>query len=266
MSDQASNFVEPLVAFDGVPVELASALERVEQAIHLYQTLKSRGRILPNSVDALRVELTYHSNAIEGSTLTLRDTQLVLDGLTPANKSLREVYEARNHDRALRTVERWAEERSSREELTERDILEIHALVMADIDHTHAGRFRSERVLIKGTRFVPPSPRRFAELIPLLLQRANASAKHPVIAAAELHYNFVAVHPFNDGNGRTARLLMNYCLLRHNMPITVVSVDRRSEYLSALEEANASRWQPFALFVASCVEQTIAHLIGKAEQ
>ena len=254
---------EPLLAFDDQAPEVRSALEKLDASHARYRSLVQRDAILPNSVDAVRVELTYHSNAIEGSTLTLRETQLILEGQTPAaGKSLREVYEARNHDRALRMVEQWAADRTEASPLSEGDLLAVHAQVMADIDPHAAGRLRSERVLIKGSRFVPPGSHRFGELIPAMLGRANAAGLHAAVQAAELHYNFVAIHPFNDGNGRTARLLMNYHLLRRGYPLTVIEVERRGEYLGALEEANAGRHGAFAAFIIGSIERSILRLIG----
>ena len=111
-------------------------LRRIDQAQARYAALRDQGRILPNSLEALRVELTYHSNAIEGNTLTLRETQLILEGRTPdAGKPLREIYEARNHDRALRQIEQWAAQRPAHALLTERDILDA------------AARFEQEAIL-----------------------------------------------------------------------------------------------------------------------
>ncbi|MFO0849810.1 MAG: Fic family protein [Gemmataceae bacterium] len=251
---------EPFLTFDPSP---AGPTGRVDALVARYRENWAAGRILPNSVEAVRVELTYHSNAIEGSTLTLRDTQLVIEGFEPnTGKSLREIYEARNHDRALRTVEGWAAARPADAPLVEADLLAVHAHVMADIDPAGAGRLRADRVLITGTRFVPPGSHKLPVLIPALLERANRAGVHPVVQAAELHYNLVAVHPFADGNGRTARLLMNYHLLRHGFPHAVIQVERRAEYLAALEEANAGRAEPFAAFVLGCVEQSVLKLIG----
>ncbi len=227
-----------------------------------YRADRDAGRVLPNSVEAVRVELTYHSNALEGSTLTLRDTQLVIEGREPnTGKSLREIYEARNHDRALRLVERWADRRP-KDPLTEADVLAVHREIMADVDPAGAGHFCAGRVLITGTGFVPPGAHEFPALMPALLDAANSPGLHPVVRAAELHYNLVAVHPFADGNGRTARLLMNHHLLRHGLPHAVVPVGRRAEYLTALEGANAGRDAPFAAFVLSCVEDSTRRLIG----
>ncbi len=253
---------EPLLGVDDKAGSMQSALGSLAAVHARYMAMKNRGGILPNSVEALRVELTYHSNAIEGSTLTLRETQLVIEGRSPeGGKPLREVYEARNHDRALRMVEQWSDSRGKCP-LAEVDLLSVHTVVLADIEPQFAGRFRSERVLIKGTRFVPPGSHKFDELIPAMLRLANRSGIHPAMQAAELHYNFVAIHPFNDGNGRTARLLMNYHLLRQGYPHAVIEVERRGEYLAALEDANAGRWEVFAGFIIGSIERSILRLIG----
>lgn len=265
MSGVTHPLPEPLQAFRGLASAVAPELQAVETAHAKYSEEKDAGRILANSIEALRVELTYHSNAIEGSTLSLRETQLVLEGYAPpGGKPLREIYEARNHDRALRLLERWAEERPPLSPLTDQDLLDVHAQVLADVDPTSAGRFRAGRVLIKGTRFIPPGSHRFDDLIPMLLELANVQGMPPALQAAELHYNLVAVHPFNDGNGRTARLLMNYHLLRHVYPHTIIEVGERAEYLSALEEANAGHCARFAAFILRSVERSIRRLTGEA--
>jgi Fic family protein len=256
---------EPLLTFDDKARALQPALAKLAAAHARYAAELGRGGVLQNSVDALRVELTYHSNAIEGSTLTLRETQLILEGQSPSSsKPLREVYEARNHDRALRMVETWVQDRAADGPLTEADVLAIHAEVLADIDTSGAGRFRSERVLIKGTRFVPPGSHKFDQLIPAMLAHANRPGVHPVVQAAELHYNCVAIHPFSDGNGRTARLLMNYHLLRRGYPHAIIEIERQSDYLQALEAANGGRWESFAVFVIQSMEHSILRLIGDA--
>lgn len=227
--------------------------------------MRDAGHILPNTVEAARVELTYHSNAIEGSTLSLRETALVIEGHAPTSgKTLREVYEARNHDRALRMIESWSETREFHAPITERDVLDVHAQVLADIDARNAGSFRTDRVLIKGTRYIPPGAHRFDELIPALLALANRAGVHPVLQAAELHYNIVAVHPFNDGNGRTARLMMNYHLLRRGWPHAIIEVGDRAEYLAALEDANEGTTERFGALVVASAEKSIRRLIGDA--
>lgn len=253
---------EPLLAFDDPSDAVNEALQRLDPLWRRYVEHRDAGRILPNSIEAVRVELTYHSNAIEGSTLTLRETQLVLEGLTPTSgKSMRELYEARNHDRALRLIEQWVGERPDAP-VSEKDLLDVHARVLADIDDASAGRLRAERVLIKGTRFIPPGAHKFDVLLPAIFDLANRSAAHPMLKAAELHYNIVAVHPFTDGNGRTARLMMNYALLRAGYPLAIIEVERRQEYLQSLEEANAGRWSSFAEFIIDSAGRSIQKLLG----
>ncbi|MBC7772387.1 MAG: Fic family protein [Pyrinomonadaceae bacterium] len=255
---------EPLQTFDGLVDAVVPALRNVEAAHADYLAQRDAGRIHANSVEAIRVELTYHSNAIEGSTLSLRETQLIIDGHAPTSgKTLREIYEARNHDRALRMIEEWAQQRPLSVPLTETDVLNVHGHVLADIDPKFAGRFRTDRVLIKGTRFVPPGSQKFVELIPRMLELATRTGIHPALQAAELHYNLVAIHPFVDGNGRTARLLMNHHLLRHEYPHAVIEVNNRAEYLLALEEANGGRCERFAAFILQSVERSIRRLIGE---
>jgi Fic family protein len=263
MTGAKHDLPEPLQAFSGLADAVAPALRNLEAVYVKYREQKDAGRILGNSVEALRVELTYHSNAIEGSTLSLRETQLVIEGYAPTSgKTLREIYEARNHDRALREIELWGVRRPLQAGLTEQDILDVHAHVLADIAKSSAGCFRTDRVLIKGTRFVPPGSHKFDELVPKMLDLANQPAAHPVLQAAELHYNLVAIHPFADGNGRTARLLMNYHLLRRGYPHTIIEVEKRAEYLTALEEANAGRGERFAAFVLQSAQRSIERLIG----
>ncbi len=254
---------EPLQSFDGLAGPLAEPLGRIDALLSTYRSRRSAGQVLPNVLEALRVELTYHSNAIEGNTLTLRETQAVIEGRSPAReRPLRELYEARNHDRALRLVERWAESRPATMRIGEQDLLAVHEQGMADIDPDGAGRVRSHRVLITGTGFVPPGSHKFDVLLPNLFDLANRPAIHPVLLAAELHYNLVAVHPFADGNGRSARLMMNYALLRQGYPYAIIDVTRRGEYLAALDDANQGRLEPFARFVADSVERSIAKVIG----
>ncbi len=257
---------EPLQSFRQLTEAVTPELRDVEAAYTQYRKENAAGRILANSVEALRVELTYHSNAIEGSTLSLRDTQLILEGFAPpGGKTLREIYEARNHDRALSLLEHWAQERPQASPLSDQDLLDVHAKVLADISPSDAGRFRNTRVLIRGTRLIPPGSHKFGDLIPRMLELANAEGIPPALQAAELHYNLVAIHPFTDGNGRTARLLMNYLLLRQGYPHTIIEVGDRAEYLSALEEADLGRCERFAAFVLRSVTRSIRKLIGETD-
>ncbi|MEM9417704.1 MAG: Fic family protein [Planctomycetota bacterium] len=254
---------KPLLAFDSAADPLAVRHNEIDVLLRR-DTSDPSHHSSPNTAEAHRIEYTYHSNAIEGSTLTLRETQLIIEGMSlPGGKSMREVYEARNHDRAVRRIESWLEsEQGPAHPLDERALLELHGLVLADIMPSEAGAYRSGRVRIAGSRHIPPGPHRFEELMPAALGRLNNDALHPVLRAAELHYNLVAVHPFSDGNGRTARLMMNAWLLQNGYPLCIIEVERRAEYLSALDAANTGNPLPFAGFIAGCVERSLLDVLG----
>lgn len=256
---------EPLQSFAALATPSAHKLAEIDRWVNQFRAEVRSGEVPRNTLDSIRIELTYNSNAIEGNTLSLRETQLVLEGATPAgpvSHPLREIYEARNHDRALRLVESWAAERQGFVGPSEDDLLAIHKEVLTDIDPTNAGRYRTSRVFIAGTRFVPPSNLKFPSLLPLVIELSGDSALHPVLRAAELHYNLVAIHPFADGNGRTARLMMNALLLATGFPLVVIEVERRAEYLRALDEANQGRVEVFGAFVIAATERSLNRILG----
>jgi Fic family protein len=150
---------EPLQDFSGLASQLRPQLCELGVVLEEFTARNRAGGILPNLVEAIRIELTYNSNAIEGSTLTLRQTQLAIEGTVPqGTPSMRELYEARNHDLALREIESWAAEK--RGPPTEADLLRIHQRIMTDVA-SYAGQFRSDRVLISGSGFVPPASSKF---------------------------------------------------------------------------------------------------------
>ncbi|MFQ5342920.1 MAG: Fic family protein [Anaerolineae bacterium] len=204
------------------------------------------------------VEWTYHSNAIEGSTLTRRETQLVLQhGLTVGGKPLVEHLEAINHKHAIDFVETLADTGTP---ITEHTIRQIHTLILRTIDDEEAGRYRRGQVRITGSEYVPPE----AVSVPALMQELvawldsdDASARHPVETAALSHFRLVHIHPFVDGNGRTARLLMNLWLMRASYPPAVIRNEDRDAYYSALDAAHAGETDSFVSLVASAVERSL---------
>ncbi len=184
-----------------------------------------------------RVELTYTSNALEGNTLTRQETALVLEkGLAVGGKSIREHLEATNHACALD----WVAEQVGRglEELGEKEILHLHGLVLKGIDDTHAGCYRAIPVRIAGSTVVLPNPRKVPELMGEFAEWLRSDPNcHPVEVAAEAHLKLVSIHPFVDGNGRTARLLMNMILLMKGYPLAIIGQSQRLAYLNSLEKA-----------------------------
>ncbi len=183
------------------------------------------------------VELTYTSNAIEGNTLTRKETAVVVEkGLTVSGKSLVEHLEATNHASALQTILKLAEGRTKN--LTEQAILAIHGTILRGIDDSNVGRYRSIAARISGSMVVLPNPVKVPDLMTRFTSEITGARKpHPVELAAEAHYQLVTIHPFVDGNGRTARLLMNLILMQNGYPPALIRKRDRLRYIKSLEQA-----------------------------
>jgi Fic family protein len=207
--------------------------------------------------DHILVEWIYNSNAIEGSTITLQETRLILEtGLTIGGKSLREHFEVINHRDAIGYVEDLA---ASAEPITPFHVRQIHTLVLSRIDDENAGRYRETQVRIAGAAFIPPE----SWLVPNLMTEwgewlaAEEKHRHPVELAALAHHRLVAIHPFIDGNGRTARLVMNLILMRAGYPPTVIQRINRRQYYRVLDQADAGKPAPLVNFVGRTVERSL---------
>ena len=195
---------------------------------------------LKNLEHAYDLELTYTSNAIEGNTLTQIETNLVIEqGITIGGKKLRDHLEAIDHYEAIRYVRELAARGSP---LTESDVRSLHALVVQRSDPEIAGGYATSNRYVntdKGRHTFPP-PSEIPALMGDFSVWLRAAPATPETAFAA-HYRLVAIHPFNDGNGRTARLLMNLVLIRGGYPPVAVRPADRLAYLSALQEAQAGR-------------------------
>lgn len=201
-----------------------------------------RHRPLPDALvrnldDWLRVELTYTSNALEGNTLTRRETALIVEkGLSVGGKTLVEHLEAVNHAQALDWVR--LEAHRTPQAITAKDILHLHALILKGIDDANAGTYRSVPVRISGSRVVLPNPLKVPDLMLGFLEWLQTTRDlHPAKLAAEAHYRLVSIHPFVDGNGRTARLLLNLILLMSGYPVAIIRKRDRLAYVGSLEKA-----------------------------
>lgn len=207
--------------------------------------------------EQLTIEWIYNSNAIEGSTLSQRETQLILEtGLTIGGKSLREHLEVINHQEAIRYVETLTDQPDF---LTAAQVRQIHQLVLARIDDDSAGQYRNLPVRIAGSAHHPPE----AWEVPSLMTSwedwltDEASSRHPIERAALAHHRLVSIHPFLDGNGRTARLVMNLLLLRDGYPPTIIMRVNRRQYYTVLAQADAGREKPLVNFVGRAVERSL---------
>ncbi|MGV8176377.1 MAG: Fic family protein [Candidatus Bilamarchaeaceae archaeon] len=204
--------------------------------------------------ESFNVDLTYNSNAIEGNSLSLGETRLVLEeGITIGGKTMKEHLEATNHKRAIELVESLVHKRS----IEESDVLGIHALILDRIDPHNAGFYRKSGVRISGTNYVPPNPSKVPELMKEVYAFLNSRGE-PIEIGALIHQKFVDIHPFIDGNGRSARLLLNLYLMRNGyLPVILLRAER-AKYIRTIERCRAEKdIGAFADFVARAVERSM---------
>jgi len=214
---------------------------------------------------ALELEYTFESNRIEGNTLTLRETDLVInEGLTISGKSMREHLEAINHKEAIDYIKQLMDKSTS---LIEREVLAIHNLILRGIHSEDAGRYRKVQVMIKGSSHMPSQPFLVAKEMEdyFIWYEENKSKMHPVVLAAEMHERLVTIHPFIDGNGRTSRLVMNLILLQHGYVIANIKgdYDSRMKYYQALETAQTSNnKEDFLVFIAQIEKESLERYLS----
>ncbi len=221
-------------------------------------------RPLPKSaVQKLRehlfLEMTYNSNAIEGNSLTLRETFLIInEGVTVKGKPLKDHLEAKDHHAALQYLYELVEF-EKRHTISEQLIRSLHQLITLETDKEWAGVYRNANVIITGTSHQPPDALevtyKMQELIDWL--KVNQEKLHVVELAALLHHRLVHIHPFFDGNGRTSRLLMNVLLMQNAFPLTIILKNDRKKYYRVLAQADQNNFKPLTLFIAQAVERTL---------
>lgn len=240
---------------------LSDHVRKILARVDAGKQLIDRHRPLPPAIlSRLRGELivdwTYNSNGIEGNTLTINETMLVLqDGLTIGRKSLKEHLEAINHRDAIEFVENLAARSGA---ITERNVREIHGLVLKQIDNEYSGRYRDIQVRITGSSHTPPSHLQLDTLMDKFAgERLVRNQEHPVVRAALAHFGLVDIHPFVDGNGRTARLLMNLILIKEGYFPAVILKNDRQKYYRTLEKAHKGQLDDFIVLVARALERTI---------
>lgn len=182
----------------------------------------------------LKTELAYTSNAIEGSTLTRRETTLAIeDNITGGSKPISHYVEAINHARAFDLVTELAQKKHR---INIKDILQIHQCILSGIDDANAGYYRTVPVRISGSRTVLPNPLKVPDLMEQFNHWLTTTDEDAVHMAIDAHYRLVTIHPFKDGNGRTARLLMNLILMQSGFTPTIIRKIDRKRYLDALEK------------------------------
>jgi Fic family protein len=250
-------------------------LPQLQELANRVQTLRSSGRLTPEVLGRIRryfrIKNIYHSNAIEGNTLNLGETQQIVQyGLTLTGKPLKDQAEAKNLAHAVDYLEELASQPSV--PLTESDVRQIHTLVLRGINDENAGRYRTVDVEISGSQFKPPTH----SSVPAQMQEFGvwlSDARVPVadlqtalLQAAVAHTWFVSIHPFLDGNGRVARLLMNLLLMRSGYPIAIITKEDRLRYYDALEQSQGSDLTAFLALVAECVHESLEEYEAAAQE
>lgn len=209
-------------------------LEVKKKRLDNYKPLQKE--LVRNLEEWFRIELTYTSNAIEGNTLTRAETAMVVEeGLTVSGKSLIEHQEAINHAEAFDYIQTLVTKK--RQELTAKDILDIHSIILRKIDDTNKGRYRNLAVRLGGSETILPNPLKVPELMEEFVKWLQSdNPDHPVKIAIDTHYKLVSIHPFVDGNGRTARLLLNLLLMQAGFPPAIIRKEDRTVYIDSLEK------------------------------
>ncbi len=215
--------------------DILKRLTAKKQKLDGFRPLSSA--LVNNLQEWFKIELTYTSNAIEGNTLNRKETALVVEeGITVRGKTLKEHLEAINHADAMDFIQGLVEKK--RKDITQRDVLDIHALILKKIDDENAGRYRNVAVRIRGADVILPNPMKVSELMDEFFSWLhNKNTNHPVTIAADAHLKFVSIHPFVDGNGRTARLLLNLLLMQTGYPPALVRKEDRDIYIDSIEKA-----------------------------
>jgi Fic family protein len=243
--------------------EYNSHLQRLQRKKEQLDALRPLPTAAVNNIrENLMLEWTYNSNSIEGNTLTLHETRMVIEeGFTIKGKSLREHFEAVNHQEAVTFVETLVDKHHR---LQERDVLDIHALVLRAIEKEYAGRYRNAGVRIAGANFVPPNALKVNTYMEELISWVNdeGAALHPIVRASMFHHRFVWIHPFFDGNGRTVRLVFNLLLMRDGYPPAIILKNDRKKYYDALNKANKGDYSKLLLLVLQALERSLDIYLG----
>jgi Fic family protein len=242
----------------GYRAEFQSTFERLYQKKQDLQASRPLPSIALNKIrESLSIEWTYNSNSIEGNTLSLRETQMVLqEGITIKGKSLREHFETHNHDKAIDYLYRIVNDDYG---LRSIDILSIHSLVLRSIEEDFAGRIRNGGVRISGANFVPPNANKVSDFLDELIDFVNTNplGLNDIELATVFHHKLVWIHPFFDGNGRTVRLAMNLLLMRCGFPPAIILKNDRTKYYEALNQANNGKYQKLMLLMCQALERSL---------
>ena len=232
--------------------------DTIDMKNNKYKEVKLNPLLIKQLKMDLNIKWTYNSTGIEGNSFTLNQTRVLLaDSITIGGKKIADHLEIIGHSKAIEYLEDII---NNEIELTEREIKNLHSLVTKDVEGVNSGAYRNVDVYINGSKHTPPSNVIVFEKMQQLMLWYNNEGKnyHPIEKAAILHGKFVTIHPFIDGNGRTARLLLNFELMKNNYPPIIIEVEERDKYFDALEAGNVSDdWDLFTEFIKQKCEERI---------
>ena len=233
-------------------------IDRILEKMKIFEQVK-------NSIDAITISsyekafeltFTHNSTAIEGNTLTLMETKVLLeDGISVGGKALREIYEVVNHKKAYQYVKKCIREGKALEENIVKD---MHAILTENI--MVGGVYRNQEVKISGANHTPPSGNQMFVQVKDFYAHLEWKSRelNPIELAAWTHAEFVRIHPFIDGNGRTSRLIMNYQLMINGFLPVSIAKESRLEYYNALEEyAVNGNLEPFSELIGTLEEEQL---------
>lgn len=244
-----------------------SKLKEIDQAfIEVNKNRPLSSEILEQLKNYYRIGLTYSSNALEGNSLTESETKIVIeDGITIGGKPLKDHMEVKGHSEAYSFLYDLVKEPGIKEE----DILQLHQLLYRYVDAERAGKYRDKQVIITGTDFIPPPAKKIPDLMQSFIKSLCKLKEqyHPVEYAAKVHLELVTIHPFIDGNGRAARLLMNLALLQAGYVITIIPPVVRNDYIYAIKQAQVkpNDEKPFLNFISAMAYEAMKDYIRLIE-
>jgi Fic family protein len=214
--------------------------ERVKSLKEEYDRLKAGKESLLQLIDEAEIsESVYNSNFIENSTLTLRETEkILLEMEVSRGISLREAFEAKNLARVMQYVKNKAKE----EDLSESLILFLHEMLVASINESIAGRFRKEHEYVRVGSHIAPTPEHIERMLEaILIEYSSDNISYFIDKTSKFHLDFETLHPFNDGNGRIGRVLINYKLFRLGYPGIIIRVKDKDTYYEGFNEYRANK-------------------------
>jgi len=239
--------------------DLQSNLDNIGKVIADLNNRRDKGlsEDLENNIKKqLMISHVYHSNAIEGNRLTLRETELILNNMVINERPLKDELEARD----LAIANDYLEDLiSGYETINYKTILKLHQLVLRTSNEKYAGVFRNIEVKIKESDHIPPDHLHIEQNMKTMFQwmNRNSSYFHPIEMGAIIHHWITWVHPFTDGNGRVARLFLNFFLLQKGYPEVIIRIDDRDKYYEALIQADNGKMEKLILLISENVRKTV---------